>query len=216
LATVLTRSGSSHVETSSSAHALEVVLHTIGDFDSYTGGHCERVARYGAEITRSMGLSPTAVERVRRAGFVHDIGKILLPESIITKAGSLSDEERKLVELHAELGAGLLRRYEDMSDLAPIVLHDHERWDGSGYPSGLSGESIPMESRIVRVADAFDAMTSTRAYGLTKSQGEALCEITEGSGRDFDPQVVRALQQVVRNGVPERAEVHPSGLVDSA
>ena len=173
---------------------LEVLLTTIDDYDAYTGGHSERVARYAAQIGRLLGLSYATVELIRRAAFVHDIGKILIPDSIVNKPGKLTDEERDIVRLHPELGARMLARRPVMRALAPIVLHHHERWDGDGYPDGLAGIGIPIESRVIFVADAFDAMTSERPYGRVLSYKEAGAELSRCAGADFDPQVVRAMR----------------------
>lgn len=191
---------------------LEVLLTTIDDYDAYSGGHSQRVARYSAHVARLLGLSYPTMELVRRAAFVHDIGKIFIPDWIIQKPGPLTDEERQVIRLHAELGARMLARRPAMRDLAPIVLHHHERWDGEGYPDGLAGSAIPVESRIIFVADAFDAMTSKRPYGRVLTPEEAGAELRRCSGKDFDPQVVRAMRLALNSGNMRRstAEVFPS------
>ena len=152
----------SAAEPREATRVLEVLLTTIHDYDAYTGGHSERVARYAAHIARLLGLSFPSVDLVRRAAFVHDIGKILIPDSIVQKPGALTPDEREIVRMHPELGARMLARRPAMRDLAPVVLHHHERWDGDGYPAGLAGSAIPIESRVIFVADAFDAMTTER------------------------------------------------------
>lgn len=190
---------------------LEVLLTTIDDYDAYAGGHPQRVARYSAHVARLLGLSYTTMELVRRAGFVHDIGKIFIPDSIVQKAGPLTEDERAIVQMHSELGARMLARRPAMRDLAPIVLHHHERWDGGGYPHGLAGTAIPIESRIIFVADAFDAMTSERPYGRVLTPKEAGAELRRCSGKDFDPQVVRAMRLALNSGNLRRstAQVFP-------
>lgn len=188
---------------------LEVLLTTIDDYDAYTGGHSERVARYAAQVGRLLGLSYATVELIRRAAFVHDIGKILIPDSIVNKPGKLTEEEREIVRLHPELGARMLARRPVMRDLAPIVLHHHERWDGGGYPDGLVGVEIPIESRVIFVADAFDAMTSERPYGRVLTYKEAGAELARCAGADFDPQVVRAMRLAL-NGATLRSSSSPT------
>jgi polar amino acid transport system substrate-binding protein len=186
--------------------ALEVLLTTIDDYDTYTGGHSDRVATFSEHIARLLGLSYATVDLVKRAAFVHDIGKIFIPDSIVQKPGPLSPEEREVVEQHPVLGARMLARRPAMSDLASIVLHHHERWDGRGYPDGLAGTDIPIESRVIFVADAFDAMTSERPYGRVFGYKEAGAELRRCSGADFDPQVVRAMRLALSSGSLHRAE----------
>lgn len=179
---------------------LEVLLTTIDNYDAYTGGHSERVARYAAHIARLLGLSFPTVDLVRRAAFVHDIGKIFIPDSIVQKPGALNPEEQEIVRMHPELGARMLARRPAMRDLAPIVLHHHERWDGKGYPEGLATTEIPVESRVIFVADAFDAMTTERPYGRVLTYKEAGVELARCAGKDFDPRVVRAMRLALNGG----------------
>ena len=185
--------------------ALEILLTTIDDFDAYTGGHPDRVATYATEIARVMGLSYRTVALVNQAAFVHDIGKIFIPEWIIQKPGKLTDEERDVIKMHASLGARMLSRRPAMRALAPIVRHHHERWDGLGYPDGLRDTQIPLESRIIFVADAFDAMTSERPYGRIMNEKEAASELRRCAGQDFDPLVVRAMRLALNSGAMRRA-----------
>jgi putative nucleotidyltransferase with HDIG domain len=184
---------------------LEVLLATIDDYDAYTGGHSHRVARYASHLARLLGLSYPTVELVRQAAFVHDIGKIFIPDWIVQKNGPLNDEERSIIEMHPELGARMLERRPAMRALAPVVLHHHERWDGGGYPDGLAGSAIPVESRIIFVADAFDAMTSARPYGRVLTPQEAGAELRRCAGKDFDPQVVRAMRLALNSQTLRRA-----------
>ena len=193
-----------------SKRVLEVLLTTIDDYDAYTGGHSERVARYAAQIGRLLGLSYATVDLIRRAAFVHDIGKILIPDSIVNKSGALTDEEREIVRMHPELGARMLARRPAMRDLAPIVLAHHERWDGHGYPRGLAGTAIPMEARVIFVADAFDAMTSERPYGRVLTFREAGAELRRCAGADFDPQVVRAMRLALNGATVRRPDPVPA------
>jgi putative nucleotidyltransferase with HDIG domain len=175
--------------------ALRALLATIRAYDAYTGGHSERVAHYAGAIAAEMGLEEELADTVRKAGYVHDIGKICLPEWILNKPGPLSNDERKLVMKHPEMGAKILTGRRGMDSVVPAVLHHHERWDGDGYPSGLAAEDIPLEARIVFVSDAFDAMTSNRPYGRVLSIEEAVVELRRCAGSDFDPNVVDALMR---------------------
>jgi putative nucleotidyltransferase with HDIG domain len=173
--------------------ALRALLATIKAYDAYTGGHSERVAHYAGAIAERLGLDHEFVDVVRKSGYVHDIGKICLPEWVLNKPGPLSSEERELVKKHPAMGAKILSGRRGMDAVVPAVLHHHERWDGGGYPSGLTGEAIPLEARIVFVSDAFDAMTSNRPYGRVLTPAEAVVELERCSGADFDPTVVEAL-----------------------
>ena len=179
---------------------LEILLDTIERYDTYTGGHSHRVARYAAHVARLLGLAYPTVELVRHAAFVHDIGKILIPETIVQKPGPLTDDERDIVKMHPELGARMLERRPAMRDLARIVRHHHERWDGMGYPDGLSRTVIPIESRIIFVADAFDAMTTERPYGRVLTPQEAGAELRRCAGTHFDPGVVGAMRLALNSG----------------
>jgi putative nucleotidyltransferase with HDIG domain len=177
--------------------ALESLTASVNSHDTYTAGHSTRVAGIAGNLALMMRLRPPKVRRLRQAGLVHDIGKVAIPEKVLTKNGRLSDEERHLVQLHPIFGASILSRVPGMDEIVPIVLHHHERWDGGGYPSGLEGTEIPLGSRIVFVADAFDAMTTERPYGTVFSVEEAVEEIARCAEEQFDPEVVKALQQAL-------------------
>lgn len=212
-------SGATETESPRAGRALEVLLTTVDDYDRYTGGHSERVARYAGHIARLMGLSYPTVELARRGAFVHDIGKILIPDSIVQKRGPLTDDERAVIQLHPVLGARMLARRPQTRDLAPVVLHHHERWDGAGYPDGQAGSDIPIVSRIIFVADAFDAMTTERPYGRVLSPQEAGAELRRCSGHDFDPRVVRAMHLALNGQLAQslgdlrRSTAEPGRLV---
>lgn len=140
-----------------------------------------------------MGLDGTEQEHIRLATPVHDIGKLAIPDDVLLKPGKLDQEERRIMERHSSIGADLLAGSSDelMQFAAQVARYHHERFDGSGYPSGLSGESIPLAARIVAVADAFDAMTEPRCYRPRMTDDDALSIISAGSGRHFDPFVVK-------------------------
>jgi HD-GYP domain-containing protein (c-di-GMP phosphodiesterase class II) len=169
--------------------------------DDYTAGHSRRVAEYASELARVLGLGRGAVIFIRQVAFVHDLGKIGIPEQVLSKPGPLTDDERSLVHLHTVLGANILARTPGMEKMAEVVLHHHERWDGAGYPEGRMGTTIPLESRVIFVADAFDAMTSERPYGRVMSPQEALAELRRCAGKQFDPMVVEAMHELHRLGV---------------
>ena len=181
---------------------LEVVhrLALAGDYrDDDTGEHCRRVGDLCGEIALAYGLEPAHAELVRLAAPLHDIGKVGVSDLILNKPGRLTDEEMATMRRHTELGASILRnsRSEILQMAFKIALTHHERWDGNGYCARLSGDSIPIEGRIVAVADVFDALTHDRPYKQAWPVDEARAEIMRCSGTQFDPQVVAAFLKVV-------------------
>ncbi len=168
-------------------HALST---TIDAKDSYTHGHSERVALIARQLAEAAGLSAQTVERVYLSGLVHDVGKIGVPEAVLTKPGKLTDHEYELVKKHPEIGARILEGIRQMHDLIPGVLHHHESWDGRGYPHGLSGRDIPLFGRIIGLADAFDAMSSDRTYRNAMPMHKVLDEVRRCGGIQFDPELV--------------------------
>ncbi|WUD78781.1 HD-GYP domain-containing protein [Streptomyces sp. NBC_00510] len=166
--------------------------------DRYTRGHSERVGRASALIAREIGLPPERVEALRLAGILHDIGKLGVPTRVLRKDSPLTPEERRIIELHPGYGHEMVRGIAFLDDARTAILHHHERLDGSGYPYGLAGEAIPSSARLVAVADAFDAMTSTRAYQATRGVDDALGELRRCAGSHFDPLMVQALIRAVR------------------
>ncbi len=168
-------------------HALST---TIDAKDSYTQGHSERVALISKQLARAAGLDAHTVERVYLSALVHDVGKIGVPESVLTKPGKLTGEEYDLVKKHPETGARILEGIRQMQDLIPGVMHHHESWDGTGYPHGLAGHNIPLFGRILGLADAFDAMSSDRTYRLALPMNKVLDEVRRCSGIQFDPDLV--------------------------
>ena len=171
--------------------------------DPYTRGHSVRVSRYSSEIARALGLPDDVVRQVELGGHVHDIGKIGVREAVLNKAGALTDEEYAHIMEHPVLGWRILAPLlGDAPMILNIVRSHHERYDGDGVPDGLRGDGIPLEARIVAVADAFDAMTSGRAYrdGLHMSMGQAVAELERCSGTQFDPAVLAAFLDAVAAG----------------
>lgn len=160
--------------------------------DAYASGHAARVASYAVKTGRALGLDGGELRSLERAAFLHDIGKIWIPGGVLTKEGPLTAEEVALVRQHPVTGAELLDAVRGGRNDAIAVLHHHERFDGTGYPYGLKGYNIPIEARILAVADAFDAMTSERPYRSAMMMGEALDGLCANAGSQFDPRVVEA------------------------
>jgi putative nucleotidyltransferase with HDIG domain len=153
--------------------------------------HLHRVALYAAAAARELELPSAEVERVRRAAALHDIGKVEMPPGLVNRPGALSCAEFAIVRRHAQAGARIVERF-GQGDLAAIVRHHHERFDGDGYPDGLAGERIPLGARIVAVADTFDAVTASRPYQESMAEREALSLLWSEAGGQFDPKVVAA------------------------
>ncbi len=169
---------------------LEALTAAIDAKDRYTCGHSDRVAQLSWQLALAMGMKQEEADRVRIAGIVHDVGKIGVPEAVLTKQGRLTDEEFDAIKKHPEIGHRILRDIPQMADVLPGVLHHHERWGGGGYPHGLSGEQIPLMARIIALADTFDAMSSTRSYRQAMPREKVLAEIRRCAGSQFDPALV--------------------------
>jgi putative nucleotidyltransferase with HDIG domain len=159
--------------------------------------HAEEVAELAAAIAGRLGLSEDTVLRCRLGGWLHDIGKVAIPDRILGKPGGLDEHEWRIMRTHAEIGEQLVRRIDAVSVAALAVRHHHERIDGSGYPDGLAGDAIPLEARILAVADAFSAITADRPYRRARSAVDALAELRAGAGQDHDARAVEALAHVI-------------------
>jgi putative nucleotidyltransferase with HDIG domain len=168
--------------------------------DPYTRGHSQRVSAYAVDLARALGLAPADVARVRLAGLLHDVGKIGVPDAILTKTGTLSTEEFAVLRQHPVIGERLLAAVPFLREILPAVRHHHERWDGQGYPDGLAGAAIPRDAAIIMLADALDAMTSSRTYRPALSWQEACKRVHDGSGVQFDPQIVAAFATALAEG----------------
>jgi len=192
--------------------SIQALIRALEAKDPYTRGHSQRVTVYSTAIARTMGLPANRVELVRRAAILHDLGKIGIPEAILNKPGRLSPEEFAAVTRHPEIAVGILRHISFFQPLLGVVLHHHERYDGSGYPEALAGRAIPLESRIMAVADTFDAMTTTRAYRKALPLADANAEVIRAAGTQLDPDVVDCfLRAQGRIEVPEEVPL-PAGL----
>ena len=177
---------------------------SAGAREGITENHCAQVADLAASIAVAVGLPEVTVMRCRLAGWLHDLGKIAIPDAILTKAGPLDEAEWAVMRTHAEIGESILRRIAGLSDAAAAVRHHHERFDGSGYPDGLSGDEIPMEARIVACADTYSAITVDRVYRSARPADEAIAELRACAGTQLDPRVVDAAISVLA-GAPHRA-----------
>lgn len=165
---------------------------TIEKRDPYTGGHTKRVMDYSVAIGIEMGLSKKEIEKLRLAAILHDIGKIGIRDEILLKEGKLSDEEFKIIQNHAIYGAEILGYVKQLKDIIPGVKYHHENFSGSGYPDQLRGNDIPLIARIIAVADTFDAMTTDRPYRKALSVNDAMQELKNKAGIQFDPHVIDA------------------------
>jgi HD-GYP domain-containing protein (c-di-GMP phosphodiesterase class II) len=167
--------------------------------DRYTGGHSARVANYVRGITMQMGMAEDEAENIVLAASLHDIGKIGVPDHILLKPGKLTDDEFDWIRKHPEWGWMAVRNVEGFHDASLLLLHHHERLDGNGYPGRLKGSEIPLGSRLIAVADSFDALTTDRPYRPGRSAEDALVEIRRCVGVQFDPDVVDAFSAVVHH-----------------
>jgi putative nucleotidyltransferase with HDIG domain len=171
-------------------YTLEALGGALDAKDAETEGHCQRVTAFTITIARSMGVDKAHLKHIARGAFLHDIGKMGVPDSILTKPGPLTAEERKIMRRHCDIGYSVLERIPFLKEAAEIVLSHQECYDGSGYPRGLKGDQIPIGARIFAVADTLDAMISDRPYRKALPIATAREEIQRFSGRQFDPKVV--------------------------
>ncbi|MFD7262631.1 HD-GYP domain-containing protein [Streptomyces sp. NPDC059874] len=207
-----------HRERAAHRATIRALVQAVDIKDRYTRGHSERVGQASAMIARELGMAEDRLEVVRIAGILHDVGKLGVPTRLLRKDGPLTPEERRIIELHPEYGHEMVRGIGFLGEARAAILHHHERVDGSGYPYGLTGEQIPVLARVVAVADAFDAMTSTRSYSRGRPVATALAELERCAGAQFDPAMVHALTEAIgRHGwhpvvtSDEDLQVIPSG-----
>jgi putative nucleotidyltransferase with HDIG domain len=182
---------------------LKSLVNALEARDLYTGKHSERVTRYATEAAGILGCSGAQLESMQTAGYLHDIGKIGIRDSILNKLGPLSTDEYEIVKKHPSIGDSIVSELGLSPEERSIIRHHHERWDGAGYPDGLSGEQIPLLARILSVADAFDAMTSKRAYRNAMSRDQSLAELLKNRGKQFDPFALDAFLEVVEKTSPD-------------
>jgi HD-GYP domain-containing protein (c-di-GMP phosphodiesterase class II) len=181
---------------------IECLIAAVEARDSHTSGHSTRVADLTLAIAQRLGIEGSELETIHMAAHMHDIGKIGLPDDILSKPGRLTQEEWALVRRHPEIGCEILQKSEALRGIARIVLHHHERWDGKGYPAGLRGEEIPLGARIIAVADSIDAMISERPYRAALSLDQCAMELAANRGRQFDPEIAGAALELLRETPP--------------
>lgn len=180
--------------------SLRALANAIEARDHYTRDHVERVNAYAQALAMELGWDEEKREVLEFGAILHDIGKIAVRESVLSKHGPLTEEEWEEMRQHPQVGARMIEGIPYLAPAIPVVLYHHERWDGKGYPAGLRGEAIPIEARLLAVADTFDAMTSVRPYRSPLSPEEAFEEILNAAGRQFDPSIVRAFERCWARG----------------
>jgi len=185
---------------------LFALAQAIEQRDAYTAGHCERLAGYSVAIGMALGLPRTQLLALHRGGFLHDIGKISIPDAILHKPGSLTAEEWALVKRHPIKGEEICSEMKSLRPVLPIIRSHHERWDGSGYPDGLRGNQIPLVARILQISDIYDALTTARPYKPALPPAEALGILTEEAKRGWrDPELVAVFGELHRAGVIDKS-----------
>ena len=195
-------------------HSLSSALALAVDAkDSYTRSHCQTVSQLCALIATKLALDPQLINQMRIAGLLHDVGKIGIPDAILTKPAALTDTEYEQMKRHSILGEEIVAAA-GLPEEARWVRHHHERYDGNGYPDGLAGHNIPLQSRIILTADAFEAMTSDRPYRQAPGRDFAITELRRHAGTQFDPSIVQALCQALDPATidPDRDAATPSRI----
>jgi len=186
--------------------AVYALVSVVEAKDPYIYGQSRRVNTYAMALAEAIGLSPDQVANVSIAALLHDIGKIGIPDKVLNKKGKLNEEDWRAIKTHPELGATIIRNIPRLVPCVNIVLYHHERWDGSGYPKGLKGEDIPIEARILAIADTFEAMTSARPYRPALPLEEIIKQLKQGAGLHFDPKLVEVFIGIVEAGLPGKVK----------
>ena len=171
--------------------------------DPYAYGHSRKVSTYAVALAEAIGLSPGEVSRVSTVALLHDIGKIGIPDKVLNKKGRLNGEDWEAIKAHPRLGANIVGNVPHLVSCVSSILHHHERWDGGGYPEGMKGEEIPIEARILAIADSFEAMTSARPHHPPLSREEAIKRLRQGAGIQFDPKLVEVFIGIIEAGFTE-------------
>ena len=188
---------------------LQAMVTSVDNKDRYTARHSQEVVEYSLRIAREMGLPQETLESIRLGGLLHDVGKIGVPDSILRKPGRLTDEEFSVMRQHPSLGALIVGAMPGLEHLVDSVRHHHERWDGKGYPDGLARDAIPLVARIMAVADAYSAMTTSRPYRKGMTRKEAIAEVERCAGTQFDPETaaafLKALSREAESAKPARS-----------
>ncbi|MDQ3571871.1 MAG: HD domain-containing protein [Actinomycetota bacterium] len=179
------------------ASAAQALIAAVGIRDAYTAEHSRAVVETAREVARRLGCGVETIESAGQVALLHDIGKLVIPRRILRKPARLTHEEWEVMRTHPEIGAEMIAKVPDLAHLTPAIRAEHERWDGSGYPDGLRGAEIPIESRITLACDAYDAMTTDRPYRSAISEAEARKELQRNAGGQFDPMVVATLMAIL-------------------
>jgi len=187
--------------------AVYALVSAVEAKDPYIYGHSRKVNTYAVALAEAIGLSPNQVAMVSTAALLHDIGKIGIPDKVLNKKGKLNEEDWRAVKAHPKLGATIIKNIPHLVPCVNIVLYHHERWDGSGYPQGLIGEQIPIEARILAIADSFEAMTSVRPYRPALPLKEIIKQLKQGAGFQFDPKLVDAFIRIIEAGLPGKMKI---------
>ncbi len=202
--------------TSASNQAKDVLLRAVQERNPHLGTHGGEVAELAELTAKRLDLEPDVVRAIRQGAELHDIGKLAIPDSILTKAGPLDDDEWAFMHRHTLIGERILATAPALLDVAPLVRSSHERWDGAGYPDGLAGEEIPLGARVIGVCDAWDAMVTDRPYRRALPREEALAELDRCAGTQFDPSVVEAFRAVVEQPRARHLRAVPSAVAAGA
>jgi diguanylate cyclase (GGDEF)-like protein/putative nucleotidyltransferase with HDIG domain len=194
--------------------AVYALVSAVEAKEPYIYDHSRKVNTYAVALAESIGLSPDQIANVSTAALLHDIGKIGIPDKVLNKKGKLNEEDWRAVKTHPELGATIIKNIPHLAPCVNIVLYHHERWDGGGYPEGLQGEQIPMEARILAIADSFEAMTSARPYRPALPLKEIIKQLKQGAGLQFDPNLVDAFIRIVEAGLPGKVKIAEDSATD--
>lgn len=188
-----------------SLQTIKTLSATVETKNIYSKGHSQRVADYSALIAGALGWDEERIRNLRNAAYMHDVGMIGIPDSIVNKPTRLMEEEYSIIQRHTMIGADILKNITLIEHVADVAHYHHERYDGTGYPEGLAGETIPIEARIVAVADSYDAMNSKRIYREALAKDKIICELEQCSGTQFDPVIAETFVQMIREGKVEAA-----------
>lgn len=194
---------------------LFALAQAIEQRDRYTGGHCERLAAYSVALARAIGLPSADQLALHRGGYLHDIGKVAIPDAILFKRGPLTSEEWRVMQTHTLRGEEICKHMKTLAPVLPIIRHHHERWDGSGYPDGLKGDRIPLLARILQLVDIYDALTTARPYKPACSPAEAMDLLEEEARRGWrDPELVAVFREI-SSGLLAPASAPIAGSLES-
>ena len=182
-------------------NAIMAIANTIEAKDRYTRGHSNRVARFCVEIATRMGMEEEKIKTLNFMALLHDIGKIGVPDEILNKPMPLDDDDFAIVKQHPTIGSDILKDITSIPDVHLGALYHHERYDGTGYPMGLKGQEIPIEARMIAIADSYDAMSSNRAYREALSKEEVIEELTNGKGTQFDPEILDVFLEMLEEDI---------------